>query len=65
MCRPIAFEVTSQSTAKTVDVKNVPSNGGFQLPRTGGVGTTVLYAAGGLIVAGALVLAMRSRRAKA
>ncbi|PWD52490.1 fimbrial protein [Serinibacter arcticus] len=62
---PISFVVNSQATAQTVTVENVPSNSGFQLPLTGGVGTSVMYLAGALIVVGGLVLAVRSRRAKA
>lgn len=59
---PIAFEVNSAATAQTVNVENVPSNSGFQLPFTGGVGVTWLYAAGGFLVAGALLLTARNRR---
>lgn len=36
-----------------------------ELPLTGGAGTTAIHAAGALILAGGLVLAARSRRAKA
>lgn len=65
LAEPISFLVTSATTAVGVDlqVKNVPSNGGFQLPFTGGPGTTFLYGAGILIMAGAVLLLVRNRRA--
>lgn len=65
LAAPISFLVNAATTAVGVDlqVKNVPSNAGFQLPFTGGPGTTVLYGAGILILAGAVLLFARSRRA--
>ncbi|MEQ4564708.1 MULTISPECIES: SpaH/EbpB family LPXTG-anchored major pilin [Micrococcaceae] len=64
LAEPISFLINQASTAVGVDlqVKNIPSNGGFQLPLTGGVGTGVLYAAGALLVVGAALLLVRSRR---
>ncbi|MEV7662049.1 SpaH/EbpB family LPXTG-anchored major pilin [Paenarthrobacter sp. NPDC089316] len=64
LAQPVSFLVNSTTTSVGIDlaVKNVPSNGGFELPFTGGVGTTVLYVAGGLLVAGALLLFARSRK---
>jgi fimbrial isopeptide formation D2 family protein len=64
LAAPVSFLVTAATTAVGVDlqVKNVPSNAGFQLPFTGGPGTTVLYGAGILILAGAVLLFVRSRR---
>lgn len=64
LAEPIEFTVTAATTAAGVDlqVENVPANGGFKLPLTGGSGTALLYAAGALLVAGAVVLLLNSRR---
>ncbi|MCC3265626.1 SpaH/EbpB family LPXTG-anchored major pilin [Arthrobacter gengyunqii] len=64
LAQPIEFTVTAATTAAGVDlqVKNVPSNGGFELPLTGGTGTALLYAAGALLVGGAVALFLSSRR---
>lgn len=64
LAEPISFLINQATTAVGIDleVKNIPSNGGFELPHTGGVGTGLLYAAGALLVAGAALLLFRSRR---
>ncbi|WP_237687279.1 SpaH/EbpB family LPXTG-anchored major pilin [Arthrobacter sunyaminii] len=64
LAQPIEFTVTAATTAAGVDlqVENVPSNGGFKLPLTGGSGTALLYAAGVLLVGGAAALLLNSRR---
>lgn len=64
LAQPVSFLINAATTTVGVDlqVKNVPSNGGFQLPLTGGVGTGILYAAGALLLAGAALLLIRSRR---
>ncbi|WP_454812400.1 SpaH/EbpB family LPXTG-anchored major pilin [Paenarthrobacter nitroguajacolicus] len=64
LAEPISFLINSASTTVGVDlsVKNIPSNGGFELPLTGGVGTGLLYAAGTLLVVGAGLLFVRNRR---
>jgi LPXTG-motif cell wall-anchored protein len=64
LAEPIEFLVNASTTAVGVDlqVKNVPGNGGFQLPLTGGVGTALLYAAGTLLIIGAALLFLRFRR---
>lgn len=64
LAEPISFLINATSTSVGVDleVKNIPSNGGFELPLTGGFGTTLLYVAGALVVAGAALLLIRSRR---
>lgn len=64
LAKPVPFTITADTTVAGVDltVVNVPSNGGFKLPLTGGTGTTILYAAGVLVLAGATLLFVRSRR---
>jgi fimbrial isopeptide formation D2 family protein/LPXTG-motif cell wall-anchored protein len=64
LAEPVSFLINQATTTVGIDmqVKNVPSNNGFQLPLTGGVGTGILYAAGALLVAGAALLLVRSRR---
>ncbi|MFZ3417302.1 SpaH/EbpB family LPXTG-anchored major pilin, partial [Arthrobacter sp. 3Tela_A] len=64
LAQPIEFTVTAATTAAGIDlqVENVPFNGGFELPLTGGSGTALLYAAGALLVGGAVVLLLNSRR---
>ncbi|WP_159793734.1 SpaH/EbpB family LPXTG-anchored major pilin [Puerhibacterium puerhi] len=64
LAEPVQFEVTAATSAAGIDleVENVPSNAGFALPLTGGVGTTLLSVAGALILGGALFLAVRGRR---
>lgn len=64
LAQPVSFLINAATTTVGVDlqVKNVPSNGGFQLPLTGGVGTGILYAAGALLLAGAALMLVRSRR---
>lgn len=65
LAAPISFEINAATTAVGIDltVKNVPSNSGFELPLTGGPGTTLLYGAGILVLAGASLLLVRNRRA--
>nr|WP_256870659.1 SpaA isopeptide-forming pilin-related protein [Paenarthrobacter nitroguajacolicus] len=64
LAEPISFLINAASTTVGVDlsVKNIPSNSGFELPLTGGVGTGLLYAAGALLVVGAGLLFVRNRR---
>lgn len=65
LAEPIAFTVTAATTAVGVDLEvvNVQSNGGFELPFTGGPGTLALYVGGALLLAGAALFLLRSRRA--
>ena len=49
----------SNSTNKTNTIVN---NAGIQLPETGGMGTTVLYVAGGVLVLAAVVLLVTKKR---
>jgi fimbrial isopeptide formation D2 family protein/LPXTG-motif cell wall-anchored protein len=65
LAEPIEFTVTAATTAVGVDleVTNVESNGGFELPNTGGTGTGLLYLAGiGLIIGGVVFLLVTRRR---
>lgn len=62
LAEPIEFTVTDQATEVTLPVKNVPHNAGFELPLTGGAGTTVLTVLGLLLLAGGVTAAMLSRR---
>lgn len=43
---------------------DVPNNKGVQLPSTGGIGTTIFYVVGGLLVAGAGILLITKKRMK-
>lgn len=64
LAEPVSFLINSTTTGVGIDlqVKNIPSNSGFELPLTGGVGTGILYAAGALLVAGAALMLVRNRR---
>ena len=68
--RPIAFQVLeSNSTAAnqyTIEttVKDVPKNGGFNLPLTGAAGIGVLIGAGALLVGGSGAIALANKRRK-
>lgn len=65
LAQPVAFDVLSGDTAVDLTVENVRSNGGFQLPLTGANGTATIILAGGLLLTGAVLLSVRSRRVKA
>ena len=68
--RPIAFQVLeSNSTADNeytlnTTVKDVPKNGGFNLPLTGAAGIGVLIGAGALLVGGSGAIALANKRRK-
>lgn len=47
------------------DAVEVVNNAGTELPETGGMGTTMIYIAGGLLVAAAVILLITKRRAGA
>ena len=68
--RPIAFQVLesnskadNQYTLATT-VKDVPKNGGFNLPLTGAAGIGVLIGAGALLVGGSGAIALANKRRK-
>ena len=68
--RPIAFQVlqTNSTEANTytlaTTVKDVPHNGGFNLPLTGAAGVGVLIGAGALLVGGSGAIALANKRRK-
>lgn len=68
--RPIAFQILqSNSTADNeytlnTTVKDVPKNGGFNLPLTGAAGVGVLIGAGALLVGGSGAIALANKRRK-
>lgn len=62
LAQPIEFDVTSGDTAVDLTIENVRSNAGFQLPLTGANGTAMIVLAGGLLLTGSVLLAVRSRR---
>ena len=56
------FKVSEVSDATvTIDIVNTKA---YDLPGTGGIGTTIFYVAGGVLVAAAIVLIVVKRRAK-
>ena len=68
--RPIAFQIL-QTNSKSdneytlaTTVKDVPKNGGFNLPVTGAAGIGVLIGAGTLLVGGAGAIALANKRRK-
>lgn len=65
LAEPIEFTVTAATSAVGIDltITNVPHNGGFQLPFTGGTGSGLLYLVGiGLIAGGVVFLVVKRRR---
>ena len=71
--RPIAFQILASNSTEAnkytleTTVKDVPKNGGFNLPLTGAAGVGVLIVTGALLVAGsgAIVLANKRRKEQA
>ena len=78
LAEPIYFEVSAEHDAdettltETEDFKvvqkslstDVKNNTGLELPETGGIGTTIFYIAGGIIVLFAVVMLVAKRRMK-
>lgn len=64
LAEPIEFEINATTTEIGIDLEviNVPNNAGFELPLTGGTGTTLFWAGGAMLLAGAVFLAIYSRR---
>lgn len=70
LAEPVKFQIVADNEAQTValkalDVKNSPSNGGFNLPLTGGKGVLFLLAGGVLllVLAGGATYVLRRREA--
>lgn len=61
----IGAEVKNGNTETGVVDTKVINNPGKQLPSTGGIGTTIFYVLGGVMVAGALVLLVSKKRMNA
>ncbi len=65
---PIEITVEGTNVTTTGDlsdaagVVNVENNEGLELPETGGIGTTIFYAVGGVLVVAALVLLVTKKR---
>ena len=68
--RPIAFQVLQTNSdadneyTLATTVKDVPKNGGFNLPLTGAAGVGVLIGAGALLVGGSGAIALANKRRK-
>lgn len=68
--RPIAFQVLASNSdadneyTLATTVKDVPKNGGFDLPLTGAAGIGVLIGAGALLVGGSGAIALANKRRK-
>ena len=57
-------EVNAENMLTGALIANVVNQSGTTLPETGGIGTTIFYVAGGLLVAGAVILLVTKRRMK-
>ena len=68
--RPIAFQILQTNSTEAnhyvleTTVKDVPKNGGFNLPLTGAAGIGVLIGAGALLVGGSGAIALANKRRK-
>ena len=68
--RPITFQVLQTNSTEDnhytleTTVKDVPKNGGFNLPLTGAAGVGVLIGAGALLVGGSGAIALANKRRK-
>ena len=68
--RPIAFQILESNSKAdneytlNTTVKDVPKNGGFNLPLTGAAGVGVLIGAGALLVGGSGAIALANKRRK-
>jgi len=54
-----------QPAAQPVDELQVENNAGTQLPSTGGIGTTLFYIGGGILVLAAIILLVTKKRMSA
>lgn len=63
LAQPVRVTVGAVDTIVDFTVENSPSNGGFQLPFTGSaLSAGLFYGAGGLLLAGIVVMVVRARR---
>lgn len=61
LTNPVNVTVNADNSSQV----NIENQSGTELPSTGGMGTTVIYIAGGLLVAAALIMMINKRRAGA
>jgi fimbrial isopeptide formation D2 family protein/LPXTG-motif cell wall-anchored protein len=66
-----SFEMTNTGTTKKTTSSAMPTNGQFvnntrgtELPSTGGIGTTIFYIVGGLLLVGAAIVLVARRKAE-
>lgn len=63
LAQPVRVTVGDVDTTVDFTIENSPSNGGFQLPFTGSaLSAGLFYGAGGLLLAGIVVMVIRARR---
>lgn len=55
-------DLTVDSTTKLFDSQEIANNKGTELPSTGGIGTTIFYVVGGVLVLAALVMLITKKR---
>ena len=55
---------TGSTQAADSDVITIENRTGSQLPSTGGIGTTIFYVVGGVLVVGAAILLMTRKRVR-
>ena len=70
---PIEFTITADYKDQTLTINGIANNAGVlvtdvenltgtELPSTGGIGTTIFYVAGGILVVGAAVMLIAKKR---
>ena len=67
LAQPVEVVITGKidDNTYTTLVKEVENNSGVEMPSTGGIGTTIFYVAGGLLVAVAVVLLVTKKKMSA
>lgn len=67
LAQPVEVVITGKTDDNTYTtlVKEVENNSGVEMPSTGGIGTTIFYVAGGLLVAVAVVLLVTKKKMSA
>lgn len=67
LAQPVEVVITGKADDNTYTtlVKEVENNSGVEMPSTGGIGTTIFYVAGGLLVAVAVVLLVTKKKMSA